>query len=125
MPSTGALAGRRILVVEDEALIALWIAEILEGSGALVIGPVGSAAEALALLKRESVDGAVLDYKMPDGTTEPVADLLAAHGVPFVFATGYYHGPVMPAYAGRPRLEKTFGEEELLAAITSVLRDRR
>jgi hypothetical protein len=50
-----------------------------------------------------------------------VAALLAARGVPFVFATGYYQGPVTPAYAGRPRLEKAFGEEELLAAVASVL----
>ena len=125
MPSTGVLAGRRILVVEDEALIGLWITEILEASGALAIGPAGSAAEALALIERESVDGAVLDYKMPDGTTEPVADLLAARGVPFVFATGYYQGALAAAHANRPRLDKTFAAEELLAAITSVLRHRR
>jgi len=125
MPSTDVLAGRRILIVEDEALIAMWIAEILQGAGAAVIGPAGSAAEALALIERESLDGAVLDYKMPDGTTEPVADLLAARGVPFVFATGYHPRPLAPEYADRPRLEKAFAEEELLAAITSVLGQRR
>jgi CheY-like chemotaxis protein len=122
MPSMGVLADRRILVVEDEALIALWIAEILRGAGATVIGPAGSAAEAVALVGRESIDGAVLDYKMPDGTTEPVADLLAARGVPFVFATGYYRGPFAPEHAGRPRLEKAFAEEELLAALATIFR---
>jgi hypothetical protein len=57
---------------------------------------------------------------MPDGTTEPVADLLATRGAPFIFATGYYRGP-LATHTDRPRLEKTFGEEELLQAIKGIL----
>jgi CheY-like chemotaxis protein len=56
--------------------------------------PAGSVTDALRLIARARIDCAVLDYKMPDGTTEPVADLLATRGVPFIFATGYYRGPL-------------------------------
>jgi CheY-like chemotaxis protein len=112
--------GRRILVVEDEALIAMWITEALQGWGATVIGPAGSATDALRLIEHARIDCAVLDYKMPDGTTEPVADVLATRGIPFIFATGYYRGP-LATYRDRPRLEKTFGEDELLQAIKGVL----
>ena len=64
----------------------------------------------------------MLDYKLPDDTTAPVADLLAARGVPFVFATGYDAGPLDPKYSGRPRVQKVFATEEFLGAILGVLR---
>lgn len=119
--TSAALSGRRILVVEDEAIVALWLADVLAIAGAVVIGPTGSVREALVLAERESLDCAVLDYKLPDGTTAPVADLLAARDVPFVFATGYDVGPLDPKYLDRPRVEKVFATEELLRAILSVL----
>jgi len=100
MTETGMLEGRRILVVEDEVIISMWIAEILRNAGATVVGPAGSAAEARDLIERETIDCAVLDYKMPDGTTETVADSLACRGVPFVFATGYYRGSLGASHAG-------------------------
>jgi CheY-like chemotaxis protein len=120
--TSAALSGRRILVVEDEAIVALWIADVLAMAGAIVIGPVGFVREALALAERERLDCAVLDYKLPDGTTAPVADLLAARDVPFVFATGYDVGPLDPRYSDRPRVEKVFAPEEFLQAILRVLR---
>jgi CheY-like chemotaxis protein len=119
--TSAALSGRRILVVEDEAIVALWIADVLAMAGAVVIGPVGSMREALVSAKHETLDCAVLDYKLLDGTTGPVADLLASRGVPFVFATGYDGSPLDPRYSNRPRVVKVFAPEELLAAILSVL----
>jgi CheY-like chemotaxis protein len=120
--TSAALSGRRILVVEDEAVVAMWIADVLVSAGAVVIGPVGSVSETLALARSEALDCAVLDYSLPDGTTAPVADLLAARGVPFVFATAYYAGEIDPRYSDRPRVEKAFAAEELLGAVASVLR---
>lgn len=118
---SAALRGRRILVVEDEAVVALWLTDVLVSAGASVVGSVASVREALALAEDGTLDCAVLDYWLPDGTTAPVADLLAARGVPFVFATAYYAGEIDPRYSDRPRVEKAFVAEELLNAIVSVL----
>src|SRR5262249_43183542 len=88
--SNADLSGKRILVVEDEGIVAFWVSEVLTSAGAAVIGPAASVREALALLENGAVDGAVLDYKLESGTTTTaVADLLAAKDVPFAFATGY------------------------------------
>jgi CheY-like chemotaxis protein len=85
-----AVSGRRILIVEDEYIIAADLAQLLEGLGVTVIGPVGSVADALALLAGEpAIDAAVLDVTLGTEKIFPVADALRARGVPFVFATGY------------------------------------
>jgi CheY-like chemotaxis protein len=83
------LAGLRLLVVEDEALVAMLIEDLLRDLGCTVVGPVGSVARALALLRREAIDGALLDVNLGKERSYPVADALAARGVPFVFLTGY------------------------------------
>jgi CheY-like chemotaxis protein len=119
--TNAALRGRRILVVEDEAMVAMWIADVLASAGASVVGPVGSVRDALALARSETLDCAVLDYSLPDGTTATVADLLAARAVPFVFATAYYPGEIDPRHSKRPRVEKAFEAEELLGAVVSML----
>jgi CheY-like chemotaxis protein len=119
--ASAALRGRRILVVEDEAVVALWLTDVLVSAGACVVGSVASVREALALVEDGTLDCAVLDYRLPDGTTAPVADLLAARGVPFVFATAYYAVEIDPKYSDRPRVEKAFVAEDLLRAIVSVL----
>jgi CheY-like chemotaxis protein len=117
----GVLEGRRILVVEDETVIALWVEDVLKQAGATVLGPVASVSEALVLMERETFDCAVLDYKLPDGTITPVADLLVARGLPFIFATGYDEGTPDRKYADWPRVEKAFTIDELLKAIVSIL----
>jgi CheY-like chemotaxis protein len=119
--ASAALRGRRILVVEDEAVVALWLTDVLVSAGASVVGSVASVGEALARAEDGSLDCAILDYRLPDGTTAPVADLLAARGVPFVFATAYYAEEIDPRYSDRPRVEKAFVAEDLLRAVVSVL----
>jgi CheY-like chemotaxis protein len=83
----GSLRGCRILVVEDEALIAWTLADALEEAGAEPVGPVASAAAGLEQVGREALDGAILDGDLADGRSTPVALALAARGVPFVFHT--------------------------------------
>jgi len=119
--SDADLSGKRILVVEDEGIVAFWVSEVLTSAGASVIGPAASVREALALLENGAVDGAVLDYKLQSDTTAAVADLLAAKGVPFVFATGYDGTAIEARHAGRPRLEKAFAAEELIFVLRSTL----
>src|SRR3954454_16183654 len=107
-PGPDALRGRRLLVVEDEYLIAVSLARALEGRGAEVVGPAGSVQDALALVEAagDQLDGAVVDINLRDERVYPVADALAARGLPFVFLTGYDAQLIPDAYAGAPRCEK-------------------
>jgi CheY-like chemotaxis protein len=90
-----------------------------------VLGPVPTRDEALDLLATaEKIDLAVLDINLEDETVYPVADLLAAQGVPFLFATGYSRALVPPQYLHVPRWEKPFNPQTLAQALPELLRDR-
>jgi len=101
------LGGRHILVVEDDYMIAADLARSLEDLGVNVVGPVGSVADALALLvDKLALDAAVLDVDLGGERVFPVADALQKLDVPFVFATGYDHWIIPTTYTDIPRLEK-------------------
>jgi DNA-binding response OmpR family regulator len=121
-PGSGVLSGRRILIVEDEAIVSLMLEDLLTESGCIVIGPVGTTQSALRLIEQEPIDCAVLDIKLIDGTSLPVAEALAARGIRFVIATGYTREAIDPAYNGAPVLSKTFLPDELIDAIADILR---
>ena len=87
--STRVLEGLKVLVVEDDFIVAFDMQSILEEQGALVLGPAASVTEAQALLQREVPDLAVLDVNLNGEYVFPVAEALVARGVPFVFATAY------------------------------------
>jgi CheY-like chemotaxis protein len=111
MPRTvDGLAGRRILVVEDQYLLAMDLKRTLERSGATVVGPVGSAERALALIPEAlPLDAAILDINLEaGGTAYPVAEVLRARKVPFVFATGYDRGSIRPEFRETPNIGKPF-----------------
>lgn len=119
--STGAAAalkGRRILLVEDEYLID-YMQRGLEAAGSDVIGPAPSVEDALALIAQESVDGAVLDFNLGGEKSYPVADALQARGIPFLFATGYDAGDILPAWQHVRRLEKPI-DVATIARVLSV-----
>jgi DNA-binding NtrC family response regulator len=83
------LGGARILVVEDEAILALDLVSILKEAGAEIVGPCGTVKEALATVAGTTpVDAALLDVRIGHETVAPVPRLLARHGIPFVFYTG-------------------------------------
>jgi DNA-binding NtrC family response regulator len=122
--STGPLAGRRILLVEDEYLIAEIMEEWLCRAGAEVIGPVPSVTQALESIGDDlgRVDGAVLDVNLGNGETSyPIADKLTECGVPYLFATGDVQIINDPAHRERPHLEKPLAKLQLLRAVEKLL----
>ena len=116
------LTGRRILVVEDEALVAMLVEDALLDAGATVMGPVATVAEALALLAKDPPDVAVLDLNLAGETSTPVADALAARGIPFVVATGYGADGLPPGHAAVPVLAKPYDPDDLTTALSRLSR---
>lgn len=102
-----SLRGRRILVVEDEYMLADELRTELSDAGAQVLGPVGSLGDAIALIEAEPhIDGAVLDVNLHGEQAYPAADLLVGRGIPFVFATGYDAAAMPDRFAHVVRCEK-------------------
>jgi len=116
------LKGCRLLVVEDEYLVAADLTASLESLGAEVIGPAASVEEALSLLDTNGgrLDGAVLDINLQNERVYPVADVLTARGIPFVFTTGYDAAAVPTAYAWAPRCEKPVDKTQLVRWLSNV-----
>ena len=119
------LEGRRVLVVEDEALVSMLVEDELRDAGAEVMGPAISVAHALRLVEVAAADGgisaAVLDINLQGQAVMPVADRLSALGVPFLFATGYGEGCDRGGHGAVPTLHKPFGPERLVAAVEALL----
>jgi len=118
MTTSNSLSGRHILLVEDDFIIALDQAASLEEAGARVVGPAATVGAALELLANtDRLDGAVLDVHLRGQTSYPVADVLKARSVPFVFLTGYDRSIISASYADVPVCEKPFN----LARITQAM----
>ena len=114
------LNGRRILVVEDEYMIADAMQRGLEDEGAIVLGPAPSVRKALRLIEAEpGIDVAVLDINLGGEKVFPVADALQARGVAFLFTTGYDAADVPEAWRHVLRLEKPIEPR----AVARALRD--
>lgn len=116
------LADKRILVVEDESLVAMLIETILEDLGCTPVGPAASVEEGLAFAQgAEAIDAALLDVNVGGQQVFPVAEALEARGVPFVFSTGYGEAGLPDDWRGRPTLQKPFTEEAVHQAIRAAL----
>ncbi|MDG2424251.1 MAG: hypothetical protein P8M22_09755 [Phycisphaerales bacterium] len=108
----------RILIVEDAFLIGMDLKMSLEQMGYKVLGPVPSPARAMTLLKSDSCDGAILDISLGRETSEPVADYLSEHGVPFFFLTGYGSSSISdPNLKEKPLYHKPMNRESLAEAV--------
>jgi PAS domain S-box-containing protein len=83
------IAGNRIMIVEDEALVAMAITDVMTTSGFSVIGPFGKLTDAKAALRKGDIDAAMLDVNLDGELVYPLADMLLAERIPFVFLTGY------------------------------------
>lgn len=82
------LDGARILICEDEPFVAIELAMSVQDAGGTVLGPAGSVDEALSLLERHPVHGAILDVNLSDGDVTPVAERLLEKRVPVILQTG-------------------------------------
>lgn len=115
-------ARRRILVVEDEYLIASEVKRWLQAAGFEVLGPVPSVDQALDLIEGRRPDAAILDVNLGEGDNAyPLADKLGVMGVPYLFATGDVRLTDASAYRNRPRLEKPFVARALVRALSEIL----
>jgi DNA-binding response OmpR family regulator len=111
------MAVTRILVVEDEFLIALDIAAVLERAGLTVIGPASNVGDALEAIAREAVEGALLDAQLGGEPASSIADALITRGIPFAFVSGHGREHLPAAYRNVPLVKKPFTGKELLAAV--------
>ncbi len=109
------LKGKRVLVVEDDALFAEALANNLEDSGCTVTGPVANLAQGLHLAEWSSLDGAILDIEIEGGRCFPIALQLRERGIPFVFLTGLSE-PALPTELRKvPVLAKPLDDAVLVA----------
>ncbi len=107
------IGGNRILVVEDEPLVAMNLSKSLAELGFSVIGPYSTLAKAVAAAGEREVDAALLDVNLSGETVYPVADILASKNVPFAFITGYGPQALTSKYANAPVLQKPVDQRAL------------
>lgn len=115
------LRGQTVLVVEDEALVAMEFASVLEQQGCVVIGPAASVARALALIEKQRPDAALLDLNLNGTSALPVAAILGEQNVPFVVVTGYGAAPPNDELRQAPRLTKPVRECDLVRTLRQLL----
>ena len=114
------LSGKRILIVEDQYLLADDACAILNAEDAAIVGPVRSVADAMLALPF-GVDAAVLDVALTDGAVYPVAEALEARGTPFLFMTGYAPDIIPVRWADIAILTKPVSSQRLVEAVSSLL----
>jgi len=117
----GGLAGRSILVVEDEMLLAMDIEELVRAAGCTVIGPVGTVSDAMRKLREVRPDGAILDVNISGEMVFPIADALHEAGIPFMIVTGYTREHVPERHRERPFLQKPYKAAVLVAMLGEML----
>jgi CheY-like chemotaxis protein len=115
------LSGRRLLVVEDEMLVLFHIESALADLGCTSVSAAATVDQALDLIKAHAFDMALVDVNLNGRKSYPVADALAARGVPFVFSTGYSGQTLDDGYRDRPVLGKPYSEAHLVAILADLL----
>jgi CheY-like chemotaxis protein len=120
MGNNDALAGLKVLLVEDEALIALDVGAALREAGCRVVGPAPGIEQALHVIAAEELDVALLDVNLGGEDVFPVADELARRGIPFVFLTGYGRDALPERFRDRPTSPKPYSAKPLLAKLAAV-----
>jgi DNA-binding response OmpR family regulator len=115
-------SGGAVFLVEDEAMIRMMVADMLEELGYSIVAEAGEIDHAVKLARTTNFDIAILDVNVNGKLISPVADVIAARNRPFIFATGYGTQGLPPEFRDRPALQKPFQMETLAAMIESTLR---
>lgn len=118
--SSGELLGLRILVVEDDPIVALGLGDMLTAAGANLVGPAYTVAKALEFIANQTIDAAVLDYRLEKETALPVAAELEKRHIPFLFHTSSRDNPKR-AYPNAPLLDKPTPSAQLVAEIRALV----
>jgi CheY-like chemotaxis protein len=121
MSEGGNHAGCRVLVVEDEAMIAMLVEDMLADLGCAVVGPAHGLDEALALVGDGRMDAALLDVNLAGQPVFALADALREKGVPMIFSTGYGDAGLREVDRGAPVLQKPFRSQDLARALSQIL----
>ena len=116
-------SGGSVFLVEDEVMIRMMVADMLEELGYKVAAEAGDIVEAMRLAQSTEFDFAILDVNVNGKVISPVADVIKAKGRPFIFATGYGSSGLPEQYRDRPALQKPFQLETLAQMINSTLKD--
>ena len=118
-------AARRVLIVEDEAMIAGLIESILSAPGWSVVGPVATLERALETIDRGRLDAAVLDVRINGHDAYAVADILMGRRIPFIFVSGFTPKQMPPAYRDCAYIAKPFAPDAILALLEEVVDGER
>src|SRR5450631_2312003 len=114
--------GGSVFLVEDEVMIRMMVADMLEELGYRVAAEAGEIGEAMRLAQTTEFDLAILDVNVNGKVISPVAELIEARKRPFIFATGYGSSGLPEEYRDRPALQKPFQLETLAKMIDSTLK---
>ncbi|MCY7271771.1 MAG: response regulator [Sphingomonas bacterium] len=115
------LAGRNVLVVEDEMLVMMALEDMLTDLGCTSIAAAGTVDQAIELIAAQDFDLATIDLNLNGHRSYPVARALDARGVPFAFATGYGEHGVSEGFGDRPVLTKPYNDLQLVTVLTALL----
>lgn len=118
------LAGRSVLVVEDEIMLLMNIEGALADFGCKSVTAAATIDQGLALIRAHDFDVAMLDVNLDGASSSPIADALAAKGVPFIFSTGYRNPHLSGSHGDRPVLTKPYSDEQLAEVLARLLADR-
>lgn len=119
---TDIFSGRRVLIVEDESLVAMLLETILADLGCDVVGPESNIEDGLNVASGTApLDAALLDVNVAGQEIFPVAEALKARGVPFVFSTGYGEAGLPEHWRGNPTVQKPFTEGAIREALMTAL----
>jgi len=116
------LEGHKILIVEDEATIALSLASAVAHAGGIAVGPAATVAASFALMADHKLDGALLDIRLRGETSFPLADVLAVLGIPFVFVSGLSSALMPYTHRDRPLFDKPYEVRDVIATLARLLR---
>jgi len=119
---TGGIGGERFLIVEDEPLVALLLADALEEAGGTIVGTAAPVEEALRYIESEKIDAGLLDCNLNGRAIDEVASALSCRGVPFLFVSGYGQAGKPRDFADAPVLGKPFTHVQLMRATEALVR---